>query len=719
MISAGGPGISLLPPNPQCCLQSGEPPLRGSPMPLDTLREFLRCNGLERHTQAVEAWCQDMGAAFLEEVFQNSKEIAQALKFTEEEQERFSVATQAATVMTSLGAMASFGQPQPQGTEQQTNISCLLADAAMARLAACPLCNSENGFGLRQSVSIAAQHEGWGLKWNECHYNCQVCKRLIARESIVDCCRDCRVFWHKDCNKAIVEDAVRAQCAQRALQWRPATRVSVRKTRATHVVEPTRSSNAKGKKGKRLLGSSCRTQTSSSMPNQATKASTASTATPAATIHRTTSLNVPGASAQNVIPLDRAMTVFTTPSEKAAAAQRAAKASIPLRAWDFRRLPRQKVRVRNAERTQDGPSEAEVLDEEVEPLPGQLDRAIILARQKRHRLRGGYRDYVRDSELLHRRIPHAQELQHPFTAEIERAQEELQQSNADAQPRTFENVRQLFMREHGPEIKHNLHDVFKGKVTLTPAPVAPAVQKQFLQSYSNCLPCGSSLLPTYHGSNRKNYPSICERGLLIPGRGNELKIEHGAAHGRGIYTAQVRAPDLSRGFCTHPDLLVCGVIDDAQAGIPWQCGNHTVSAQSNSIRHVGDAVVIFDQSRVVPLFRASAEDWGQYRWSWQPSGGGQKTMTVNTWLGGKAPGVSSGVASLNVAKPNSNQVFVDAGKGKVYHAPSKQLAFLPPQPKDASSYEINQKRILEKKLRDQARHYQRREKQDKLGMGQA
>lgn len=258
------------------------------------------------------------------------------------------------------------------------------------------------------------------------------------------------------------------------------------------------------------------------------------------------------------------------------------------------------------------------------------------------------------------------------------------------------------MQDHGREVKGNLQKVFDG-LQLSPADVDPAVQKRFMESYYST---NSSLIPTYHGSNRKNYESICAQGLLIPGRGNDLSIQHGAAHGRGIYTARVEAPDLSRGFCSHPELLVCGVVDDALPSQMKHCGNLSISAQSNIIRHVGDAVVVFDKSRVVPLFRASGSGFCP---RWQRPGGGATTQ--KTWLGTFAPG--RGVANVNhVTKAQS---IVDAGKGKIYHAPSKQSAFMPPQPLDADSHEINQKRILEKKLRDQQRAWDRQEKNGRLG----
>merc|ERR1711920_257027 len=68
-----------------------------------------------------------------------------------------------------------------------------------------------------------------------------------------------------------------------------------------------------------------------------------------------------------------------------------------------------------------------------------------------------------------------------------------------------------------------------------------------------------------------------------------LRVVHGAAHGTGIYTANIDAPWLSRGFCTGPSILVCAVL------------------QSDEIRHVRDAMVVRQADHVVPLFEGIAQ----------------------------------------------------------------------------------------------------------------
>lgn len=124
--------------------------------------------------------------------------------------------------------------------------------------------------------------------------------------------------------------------------------------------------------------------------------------------------------------------------------------------------------------------------------------------------------------------------------------------------------------------------------------------------------------PVFHGTATKNLPSIYKHGLLIPGCGNSLKVAHGSAHGLGIYAAKVGSASLSWGFCSgsHPDtsMLICAVLDDSERktqdlssfeSSSAFIGRLPVTAASNDIKHVGDAVVIFEPRRIAPLFVAS------------------------------------------------------------------------------------------------------------------
>merc|ERR1712110_754215 len=65
-----------------------------------------------------------------------------------------------------------------------------------------------------------------------------------------------------------------------------------------------------------------------------------------------------------------------------------------------------------------------------------------------------------------------------------------------------------------------------------------------------------------------------------------MGVVHGAAHGRGVYTAKVDAAWLSAGFCTEPRILICAVLDLGCVTFP------------------GDAMVVSNSAHVVPLFEA-------------------------------------------------------------------------------------------------------------------
>lgn len=110
------------------------------------------------------------------------------------------------------------------------------------------------------------------------------------------------------------------------------------------------------------------------------------------------------------------------------------------------------------------------------------------------------------------------------------------------------------------------------------------MQQRFMETLENA--CSSSLkvCPAVHGTPARNFDSIFQRGLLVPGQGNELQVVNGAAHGTGIYTANLNASWLSAGFCSESTMLVCAVL------------------QSSEVRHVQDAQVVANAAHVVPLF---------------------------------------------------------------------------------------------------------------------
>lgn len=198
-------------------------------------------------------------------------------------------------------------------------------------------------------------------------------------------------------------------------------------------------------------------------------------------------------------------------------------------------------------------------------------------------------DSERVVRLAKRRPPLASELQDMAArvaeeVKLSKAEEAKQLANA-MQGGDFENIRQLFLDAHEQAIWKGLTGVL-GNVNVYPAPVSKHVKARFMASYRQNP--GIEVRPAFHGTDARNHDSIFEKGLLIPGEHNDVRMVHGAAHGQGVYTANIDAAWLSRGFCSHPVMLVCGVL------------------QTSSVRHVYDAMVVSDSSHVVPLFVGDA-----------------------------------------------------------------------------------------------------------------
>jgi len=151
------------------------------------------------------------------------------------------------------------------------------------------------------------------------------------------------------------------------------------------------------------------------------------------------------------------------------------------------------------------------------------------------------------------------------------------------------------------------------------------VQRHFLQT---CSRNPHALSIGYHGTKSKNYEGIARRGLLVPsakkkGPGSGVRVTNGSAHGVGVYTATFGHADLSRGFSDTGAVFVCAICDtsylnqfepDAEVTDPIRVSTKTlantqkkgldVHRASSQVLHVGDAMVIYDQHFVVPLFLA-------------------------------------------------------------------------------------------------------------------
>lgn len=209
---------------------------------------------------------------------------------------------------------------------------------------------------------------------------------------------------------------------------------------------------------------------------------------------------------------------------------------------------------------------------------------------------------------------------------------EVKEESEMEKPSTFEGVQQEFLRQHAARIKEEIPGV-----RLVPTQVGHKVSQNFMQSVSHK---SAELLPAYHGTNARNFSSIQEKGLLVPGHGG-VTVAHGSAHGVGIYTAVLGNSWLSKGFCDSDDMFVCGVVDSkeddkeerkeiartakvakaaSQSGPRFHrtsnkpataiavqsktIGNFAIHRETANVRHVGGAMVVFDETKVAPLFVA-------------------------------------------------------------------------------------------------------------------
>lgn len=166
----------------------------------------------------------------------------------------------------------------------------------------------------------------------------------------------------------------------------------------------------------------------------------------------------------------------------------------------------------------------------------------------------------------------------------------------------FDMLRAKFLRRYGKALFDSLNQCSEGR-SITPAPLALEVQERFLAA------CGqrvAKICPGFHGTTASVHDSIFQRGLLIPGQENNLRVANGSAHGNGVYIAKLNNPWLSQGFTRGANkMLVCGVVDDATDLTQAQrFGSFDVTKESDNVRHVGDAMVVFQSVRVAPLFVA-------------------------------------------------------------------------------------------------------------------
>jgi len=183
----------------------------------------------------------------------------------------------------------------------------------------------------------------------------------------------------------------------------------------------------------------------------------------------------------------------------------------------------------------------------------------------------------------------------------------------------FAKLQRVFLETNRSAICKSLRDCYHGVLRISPATLSPDVRSRLLNDWTGSDAMAGTLRPAFHGTARHNYEAIFQQGLLVPGTDNDVKVIHGSAHGLGIYTgtATSAGASLSKSF-SECSILVCAVLDDAAAS-SHRFGCRHVSAESESVRHVGSAMVVFDKRRVAPLFIASRcvlappFDWEKHR----------------------------------------------------------------------------------------------------------
>lgn len=127
----------------------------------------------------------------------------------------------------------------------------------------------------------------------------------------------------------------------------------------------------------------------------------------------------------------------------------------------------------------------------------------------------------------------------------------------------LERVRGAFYNKHWANLK------LSGIGALRLAPMHCDVMETFLSVLE--LYGQEALVLCYHGTAERNLNSIFERGLLTGGRHKNVRIQHGAAYGSGIYVAKEDNHQMSMAY-THGStkLLVCGVVDSTRVPSPTE-----------------------------------------------------------------------------------------------------------------------------------------------------
>lgn len=166
-------------------------------------------------------------------------------------------------------------------------------------------------------------------------------------------------------------------------------------------------------------------------------------------------------------------------------------------------------------------------------------------------------------------------------------------NEAKKRPLSFDSVKEVFWLMHGRAIRSHLQHVYNDHVCISDVRISSSLQQSFCSLYKNSSIEKATLLPAFHGTNVANHKSIFEKGLLIPGHGNNILVAHGSAYGVGIYATKLGNATWSLSYCSADrSMLVCGVLDCVKPD------------GTRPVQHHEGFMVICDSQCVVPLYKA-------------------------------------------------------------------------------------------------------------------
>lgn len=286
---------------------------------------------------------------------------------------------------------------------------------------------------------------------------------------------------------------------------------------------------------------------------------------------------------------------------------------------------------------------------------------------------------------------------------------------------TFSQMRKNFLMNHCEDLQD------AGMENFRPAPIASDVQDRFLDKYNFYGP--EALVLGYHGTSESNHASIFSKGLQVPG--NEgVTVANGNAHGKGIYIAEKGAQYLSMSFLRgSSQILVCGVVDntlvknrtsqEAQdeqksrflfkcGGLAHRChqrptqpqhqqqqqllGHQQLYKETKEVRHVGNAMVVFNEKHVAPLYVADLRG---------PAG-------ANAAVVARAQTVAPSPELEHNLNHDGQPDWV--GSRQRLDPRTEELTWLPPTEHLQSSHAVKMKRAFEKRFRLSERREMRAEK---------